>query len=146
MTKIIAAAALALALQTPSSPPANSYGGTWIAEHAGTTFVRLELQDGSKSVTGRISLGKQIQVDAQGQVAKAEAAPGEFRPLVEIVRGQSRLSFASKDGKSLDHFEMRLLGPDVAELLFILSDEDKKELAAEGNPLPKPFRLKKISS
>jgi hypothetical protein len=145
MTKIVAAAALLMALQTPTSSPAASYGGTWIGDHAGTTFVRLELQDGGKSVTGRISLGKSIQVDAQGQVSKAAAAPREFRPLVEIVRGQSRLSFASKDGKSLDHFEMRLLAPDAAELLVILSDEDKKELAAEGSPLPKPFRLKKIS-
>lgn len=144
MTKIVAAAALVMAVQTPTSSPAASYGGRWIGDHAGTTFVRLELQDG-KSVTGRISLGKSIQVDAQGQVSKVAAAPREFRPLVEIVRGQSRLSFASKDGKSLDHFEMRLLRPDAAELLFILSDEDKKELAAEGSPLPKPFRLKKIS-
>jgi hypothetical protein len=144
MTKIIAAAALALAIQTPNSAPANSYGGTWIAEHAGTTFVRLELQNGTKAVTGRISLGN-IEVDAQGQVAKAQAAPKELRPLVEISRVQSRLSFASKDGETLDHFEMRLLGPDAAELSFILSDEDKKELATERIPLPQPIRLKKVS-
>jgi hypothetical protein len=146
MTRIIAAAALAMAVQAPGSPPASSYGGMWIAEHAGTTYLRLELQDDSKSVTGRISLGKEIQVDAQGQVSKVAAAPREFTPLVEIVRGPSRLSFGLKDGESLDHFEMRLLGPDTAELLFILTDEDKKELAAEGSPLPKPLRLKKISS
>jgi hypothetical protein len=144
MVKIVVAVALALAIQTPNATPAQSYAGTWTAEHGGATFVRLELQASSSTVMGRISLGN-IEVDAQGLVAKARPAPKEFRPLSEVVRRQSHLSFSSLDSTEVDHFEMRLLGPDAAELLFLPSEEDKKELAAAGIPVPKPIRLKRIS-
>ncbi|HEY7473859.1 MAG TPA: hypothetical protein VH679_02540 [Vicinamibacterales bacterium] len=144
MVSLVVSMVLVVSVQTPPPASAGSYAGTWIAEFSGTTYIRLELQGTDAAVTGRISLGN-IEVDAQGQVAKAQAARA-FRPLLDVVRRESHLAFASKDEHDLDRFELRLLAADSAELTLLLSDEDRKEVAAAGIPVPKPFRLKKISS
>jgi hypothetical protein len=39
---------------------------------------------------------------------------------------------------------MRLLDSETAELLFIPTEEDLKELAAEGIAVPKPIRLRRL--
>jgi hypothetical protein len=142
MLKIVTAIGLIAMVQAPS--PAQSYTGTWVAELSGTTYVRLELQ-GTSTVTGRISLGN-IQLGNQGEVTKADPAPREFRPLLEVARRDTHLSFASKETGELDRFELRLVSPDAADLLFIPTEEDKKELLAAGIGIPKPIRLKKVSS
>jgi hypothetical protein len=140
MIRIVAAFAAAVALQSPAS--AQSYTGTWTAELSGTTYVRLELQGTNTAMTGRLSLGN-MEADAKGVVIKVAAAPRELRPLQEVVRRDAHLSFILKEGRDSDRFELRLVGADSADLLFIPSEEDKKELAAEGIPAPKPIRLKK---
>ena len=134
------AAALALiAGQTAGQ----DYAGTWIAERAGTTYARLELAVANGALAGRISLGD-IQVDKTGQLTSVRPAPRDFAPLFALDRRDSGLVFARQDGADIDHFEMRLLGGDAAELVFKPSDADLQELAADGIPAPKPFRLKKV--
>ncbi|HYN08962.1 MAG TPA: hypothetical protein VES67_16385 [Vicinamibacterales bacterium] len=141
---MVVAVAIALAIQTPNPAPVQSYAGTWTAELAGATYVRLELEAATDALRGKLSLGN-MQVDKQGQVSKAENAPRESTPLTEVVRRDSHLSFSRKDGEETDHFQMRLLGPETAELVFLPTEEFKKELADAGIPLPKPIRLKKAS-
>jgi hypothetical protein len=116
-----------------------SYTGTWTAELAGQTYVRLELQVTNGALGGRISLGN-IEVDSAGEVKTAFAAPNEFTPLLDVVLRDSVLSFSRKDGNDTDHFELRLVD-NRAELRFIPSDADRAELAAMGVPAPKPIRL-----
>ena len=147
MTSTIVAIALAITIgQTPAGQaPGQTYAGTWIAELTGTTYIRLELEDAAGALRGRISLGKSIEVDAQGEVNKAEAAPRELTPIFDATLRTTSLAFSHKNGNDTDHFEMRLLGTDAAELLVILTDEDRKDLAADGIPAPKPFRLKKVA-
>jgi hypothetical protein len=53
------------------------------------------------------------------------------------------LSFSRKEGKDIDRFEFRLQDGGSGELQFLVSDEDRKELAGQGVPAPKPFRMKK---
>ena len=141
MISIVAAVTLAAALQASAST--QSYAGTWIAELSGTTYVRLELQ-GTSAVTGRLSLGN-IQTDGKGAIIKVAAAPRDTHPLQEIVRRETHLSFILKEGRDSDRFELRLVGADSADLVFIPSEEDKKEFAAEGIAAPRPIRLKKVS-
>ena len=133
--------ALTLAAGQTSS---QRYAGTWIAEFEGTTFVRLELTPAKESLSGRIALGD-VEFNADGNVRKAKAAPARFTPIFDIVMGDASFSFARKDGNDTDRFEMRWTGQD-AELVFLISEEDRKELAATGVPVLKPFRLRKISS
>ena len=143
---LIVAIALAMTFgQAPASQaPGQTYAGTWIAEFTGTTYVRLELEGAADALRGSIGLGN-VQVDAQGQVSKAEPAPRELTTIFDVTLRMTSIAFSRKNGNDTDHFEMRLVGNEAAELLFMLTDEDRKELAADGIPAPKPFRLKKVA-
>ena len=140
MQRAILSVTLALAFGQASSQP---YAGTWTAELAGQTYVRLELQVINGALGGRISLGN-IEVDSGGEVKTALAAPNEFAPLFDVVLRDSLLSFSRKDGHDTDHFELRLVD-NRAELRFIPSDADRAELAAMGVPVPKPIRLTRVA-
>ena len=127
MQRAILSVTLALAGGQATS---QSYAGTWTAELAGQTYVRLELQVTNGALGGRISLGN-IEVDSGGEVKTALAAPNEFTPLFDVVLKDSVLSFSRKDGNDTDSFELRLVDS-RAELRFIPSDADRAELATMG--------------
>ena len=123
--------------------PGQAYAGTWTADLKGTTYVRLELEPFDGTLRGRIALGN-IQLDGQGQVAKAEPAPSRLTPLIDVSLRITGISFSRRDVTDIDRFEMRLLDGETAELLFLPTDEDRKELAAAGIGVPKPVRLKRL--
>ena len=105
----------------------------------------MQLTEGNGTVGGRISLGN-IELTPQGEIRRAEEAPSEFKPLLDVVLRDTVLTFARKDGEDTDRFEMRLLKDNAAELTFVITDEFRRELAAEGLPVPKPFRLREPRS
>ncbi len=146
MRRIIVAVALALAA-APGLAGQNAgqdYAGIWIAEHAGTTFARLELTADRGALAGRLGLGN-IEVDKQGQVSKVTSAPKDLTPLSQVAVRESRLTFSLKEGESIDQFQMRIVGSSAAELEYLPTDAFKKELAADGIPVPKPILLKKVA-
>jgi hypothetical protein len=133
---------LALAITAlPVGQPA-SVAGSWTAKFEGRTFIRLEIKTVDGAISGAISLGD-FEVDPQGAVSRADAAPLKLTPISDVVAKGSTLTFISKDGHDSDQFELRLLGNAGADLHLLLNDEDRKELAASGVPLPKPIRLQK---
>ena len=68
--------------------------------------------------------------------------PPTVQAIFDVSLRNTGLSFAQKDGNDTNRFEMRLLNDGTAELMMILTDEDRKELAAQGVGVPK-LRLKK---
>jgi len=143
MGRMILVAMLALA-STQASRPAHV--GQWTAAFGGATWVRLQLTESKGAIGGRISLGD-LEVNAQGEVRRASEAPPEFTPLFDVVLRDAVLSFARKDGDDMDRFELRVLQDvNTAELSFIVSDELRRELAAEGLVVPKPVRLTRVVS
>ncbi len=141
MRSVAIAAVLAL---TVGQTDSQSYAGNWIAELAGTTYARLEVNVTNGTPGGRISLGD-IQVDNRGEVASAKEAPPKFTPILAARLHDSTLSFSRKDGNDTEQFEMRLISDEAAELVFLPTEADLKELAEVGVPRPKPFRLKKVA-
>jgi len=139
MSRLILAAALAFSLSQANTQP---YTGTWTADFKGTTHVRLELAIVAGTLGGKISLGD-IEVDEQGELKTVGSAPATLTPIANVSVKNSVLSFTRKDGEDLDHFAMRITGPGTAELDLVLTEEDKKEFAAEGIPAPKPIKLKR---
>lgn len=141
--KILAAVALAAfaAVQTP----ATKYDGTWIAQFEGITWARLELRTVNGAVTGGISLGN-IEMNKDGTLRHVEPALKELSPIFDVrplLDGRQQnvgISFARKDADDTDRFEVSPAGTDL-QLAFVLTEEDRRELAAEGIPLPKPVRL-----
>jgi hypothetical protein len=118
------------------------FAATWMAEFEGKTFVHVELTVINDALGGSIGLGD-IEVNADGDVRMAASAPAKRSAIFDVVLRDSTLSFSRKDGADTDRFEMRLVS-EQAELRFLLSDEDRSELAAAGVPVPKPIRLKKV--
>ena len=84
-----------------------------------------------------------FEVDAQGMVKRAEELPAVLTPIFGVTQRGSTLSFSRKDVAETDRFELRLLDAGHADLRFLLTDADRKELAANGVPTPKPIRLTK---
>lgn len=116
--------------------------GAWVAEFQGRTFARLELKSVDGAWTGALGIGD-IEVDAQGVVNRADDVPRTLSPIFDLTLRGSDMRFSRKDGNDTDQFVLHLLDAGHAELQFLLSDEDREELAAAGVTMLKPFRLTK---
>ena len=130
-------AALTIAsLQTPAP-----FDGNWVAEYRGVTHIRLTLRTIEGVTTGSISLGD-MQIDEKGGVKKAAEAPKAMKAITDVRRRGTLLTFVLKEGENPDQFELAVVG-DGLELTLVLSDEERREFADEGIPVPKPIRLKR---
>ena len=134
---------LLIALAVASGQPGAQFAGTWTAEHSGTTFVKLELRAGTGPPAGELALGN-VQVDDKGVVSKAEPAPSAGVAIFDVVVKGSTMSFARKDEDDIDRFEVIRIG-DELELRFIVTEEFRQELAAEGIAEPRPVRLHRVA-
>ena len=133
---------LLVAVVVASAQSSHPVAGTWVAEHAGTTFVRLELRATSGGVEGKIALGD-IELDAQGSVKTASPAPKELKPIFDVTLSDSTVAFALKDEHDVDHFQLKRSGSGL-ELHFLLNDAHRQELASIGIATFKPILLKRV--
>jgi hypothetical protein len=134
--------ALTIAALSTAQTPTGPFTGSWTAAFEGRTFIRLDITAVEGAFAGGISLGN-FEVDQQGVVSRADAAPLMPTPISGVTRKGSTVTFARKDGHDTDRFEVRLLENGDADLHFLLSEEDRQQLAASGVPVPKPIRLTK---
>jgi len=138
--RLLALAFVTVILGQPLGP----YSGDWTAEFHGTTYVRLALNDKAGTLQGAISIGKSIQVDGKGNVDRVTEAGSTLIPVTDVRRSGNVLSFSyQKDGQDFSTFELRFIDTNTAELTVLLPEEERQQLAVEGIPLPKPFRLAK---
>ncbi len=63
--------------------------------------------------------------------------------MLDVRQNGDVLSFSYDNGGDVDKFELRLIDTNTAELTVLIPEEARQELAADGIPLPKPFRLAK---
>jgi hypothetical protein len=138
------AIALATVILAGGQGGPESYAGTWTADLAGQTFVRLELKVANGALGGRISLGN-IHVDAEGEIDLVNSVARNFTPVDDLVLGADSVSFTRKDGDDTDHFELHVAPDGSVRLTFVPTEEDRAELAREGIPVPKPIVLKKVA-
>jgi hypothetical protein len=137
--------ALVIALTAVSGQSGRtSVDGTWIAQFEGRTFLRLELKTVDGGTTGGLGIGN-IEVDKQGALQRVGELPRTLTPIFDVTEQPSLVTFSRKDGSDTDRFELHLLGAGRAELRFLLSDEDREELAADGVSVPKPIVLTRQS-
>jgi hypothetical protein len=123
--------------------PGNVLNGSWTATFHGTTYMRLTIADGATALQGTMSIARSIHADAEGNVDSVIA--GSFTPtqMRDIRWKDGVLSFGINDGPDVDRFEFRLIDANHAQLAMILSEEERRQAAAEQLPLPKPFPLTK---
>ena len=123
--------------------PGNVLNGNWTANFQGTTYVRLAFAEGATAPQGTMGIGQSIHVDGEGNVDNVTAASSTPTRMLDIRWNDGVLSFGINDGPDVDRFEFRLIDANHAELAMILSEEERRQAAAEKIPLPKPFRLTK---
>ena len=116
--------------------------GTWTAQFDGRTFIKLELKTAGGTIAGGLSIGD-IEVDDKGALRRVGEMPPKLTPIFDVVQKGSTLTFARKESTDIDRFQLRLVDDKRAELLLLLSEADRKDLAAEGIPAPKPILLTK---
>src|SRR5437879_1940886 len=110
--------ALAAAVVTGAQASPQPYAGTWTADLAGQTYVRLELNVANGALGGRISLGN-IHVDAEGEIDRVNSVARNFTPVDNLVlRGES-VSFTRRDGDDTDHFELHVAPDGSVRLTFV---------------------------
>jgi len=137
--------ALVIALTAVSGQSGGtSVDGAWIAQFEGRTFLRLELKTVDGATTGGLAIGN-IEVDKQGALRNVGELPRTLTPIFDVTQQPSLMTFSRRDGSDTDRFELHVLGAGRAELRFLLSDEDREELAADGVPAPKPIALTRQS-
>jgi hypothetical protein len=117
--------------------------GTWVADHRGTTFVRLELKAVDTTLAGAIGTGN-VRVDDNGDLLEVTAIPTTLTPLHEVVVKGPSITFMRPEGNDDEQFRFTVLGTDQAELLFLPSAELLEELKEAGIAVPKAIRLHKI--
>jgi hypothetical protein len=127
---------VALLLLFSNQGTSQRFAGTWLADHAGTTYVRLVLRGADDALAGTLSLGN-VQVDDRGDVKTVTAAKSAG-PVFDVHVNGAVLSFARKDGDDTDHFEVRLTSADNAELTLLVSEADRQ---AAGVSSLTPFQL-----
>ena len=133
---------LAVTALSAFQPARTPIAGSWTAKFEDRTYIRLEIKTVDGAIAGGISLGH-FELDPQGAVRRADAAPLILRPIFDAAQRGSTVTFSAKDVNDTDKFELRLLENADAELWLLLNDEDRAELAASGIPLPRPIRLRK---
>ena len=87
------------------SAQSTGFAGTWIAEHQGTVFARLEIRNVQGTLQGAFGIGN-ITVDKQGNVDKASQVPTPLTNLARISATQNEVRFFLDDG---DEFGLRVL-------------------------------------
>ena len=124
--------------------PLGPYSGDWTAAFNGTTYLRLTLNDKAGAPQGAMSICNSIQVDREGNLETVTEAPQTLRPMTDVRLNGNVLSFSYDDGgDDASTFELRLIDADTADLTVLFAEAERQELAAQGTPLPKAFRLAK---
>ena len=138
MKFLIVLAMLVSAGQATPAPVA----GTWTAQFEGKTFATLKLEATGGTLTGGLTIGD-IEVDTKGALKRVGEPPRELKPIIDVKQSGSVVAFSMRDEDEIDRFEFRILADSRAELRLLLSDDDLKELAAEGVPAPRPIQFTK---
>jgi hypothetical protein len=114
--------------------------GTWTATFKGQTFVRLELRGESPQLAGTFRISN-IEFDKEGRPRPTSPLPEKASPLSGVAQRDSTVTFSWKNGNDTDRFELRLLADGRAELRLLMTEEMRKELAAQGVPAAGPIVL-----
>lgn len=125
-------------------PDVQPFAGRWAADHDGRPVVRLDLRMNGGALSGAIQLAD-IHLDTRGEVETVMSELSAASTLIDITSRSSALAFSRRDGNDIDHFEMNVIDDHAAELRFIPSDADRRELADNGIAMPKPIRLMRVT-
>jgi hypothetical protein len=138
-TTCLGVSGFSIQVTQPHNADANlqPFVGTWQARFKGKVFETIKLEKQQGKLTGSVR-GADIEVDKDGELTSAHAIDSsDPDPIVEatLASGVLRITIKEKDSEDTIQFEMKLTGPDQAELRI---------LAPPDVPTPKPWRLERV--
>jgi beta-lactamase regulating signal transducer with metallopeptidase domain len=139
ITTCLGVSGFSIQVTQPHNTDANlqPFVGTWQARFKGKVFETIKLDKQQGKLTGSVR-GADIEVDKDGELTSAHAVDSsDPDPIVEatLASGILRITIKEKDSEDTIHFEMKLAGPDQAELRI---------LAPSDVPTPKPWKLERV--
>jgi beta-lactamase regulating signal transducer with metallopeptidase domain len=138
ITTCLGVSGFSIQVTQPHNTDANlqPFVGTWQARFKGKVFETIKLEKQQGKLTGSVG-GADIEVDKDGELTSAHAIDSsDPDPIVEatLASGILRITIKEKDSEDTIQFEMKLTGPDQAELRI---------LAPPDVPTPKPWKLER---
>jgi len=138
-TTCLGVSGFSIQVTQPHNADANlqPFVGTWQARFKGKVFETIKLEKQQGKLTGSVR-GADIEVDKDGELTSAHAIDSsDPDPIVEatLASGVLRITIKEKDSEDTIQFEMKLTGPDQAELRI---------LAPPDVPTPKPWKLERV--
>jgi beta-lactamase regulating signal transducer with metallopeptidase domain len=139
ITTCLGVSGFSIQVTQPHNTDANlqSFVGTWQARFRGKVFETITLGKQQGKLTGSVR-GADVEVDKDGELTSAHAIDSsDPNPIVEatLASGILRITIKEKDSEDTIQFEMKLTGPDQAELRI---------LAPPDVPTPKPWKLERV--
>src|SRR6202167_2067967 len=139
ITTCLGVSGFSIQVTQPHDTDANlqPFVGTWQARFKGKVFETIKLEKQQDKLTGSVR-GAEIEVDKGGELTSAHAIDSsDPDPIVEatLASGVLRITIKEKDSEDTIQFEMKLTGPDQAELRI---------LAPPDVPTPKPWKLERM--
>jgi hypothetical protein len=124
-----------MAPQQSTTDSSDAFVGTWQAQFKGKSFVTIKLAKQEGKLTGTVS-HSDVDLDKNGELTRAEQRDGDD-PIVDArVTGKMlRLTTKDEESQDTDQLEMKLTGPDQAELRFVGTPSDV--------PAPKPWKMER---
>ena len=105
---ILVLLALLGVLPVQSAPAAAA--GTWVGDHQGTTWVRLELKALNNTLAGGIATGN-MSLGKNGEVVEVTPVPAVLTPLTELTVNGAVVSFFRLEGDENEHFRPNVPAP-----------------------------------
>jgi len=125
-------------------PVDQAFIGRWAADHDGLPVIRLDLRLTAGALGGSMQIAD-IHLDTRGDVETVLSGLSVAAPLIDVtIRNRNTVTFARRDGDDNDRFEMSVSDDGAAEVRFVPSDADLRELADNGIPVPRPIRLVRL--
>jgi len=139
ITTCLGVSGVSIQVTQPHNTDANlqPFVGTWQARFKGKVFETIKLEKQQGKLTGSVR-GADIEGDNDGELTGVHAIDSsDPDPIVEatLASGILRITIKEKDSEDTIQFEMKLTGPDQAELRI---------LAPPDVPTPKPWKLERV--
>lgn len=100
-----------------SQPQMASFAGTWKSKFRNKTWLTLTLAPSGKGLTGTLLHALQVVANDSGEVTAVSEEMGDESKITRAELEGDLLTLRAEDSEGhADTYEMRLTGPDTAEL------------------------------
>lgn len=138
ITLMLMSGSFCLAQDAAAAPQISDFAGTWHASFRNKTWLILSLVRSGNSMKGTLTHSLQIVADDNGELTGvSDEMTDESKINRAELEGETLLIRAEDSEGLADNYEMKLTGPESAELRSVADEE-------QASPR-RPVRLKRVA-